>query len=456
MIDAVNGVGARDLRALYALYTAALKPLALVPTARAAGAAPAASVGTDRYTPSVGGAASALTYNRFGRLDGAAPTATPAVAFPGASVQPASAPTGLTPAQVARAYGTGATGLTGAGQTIAVVSAFNSPTVSQDLAVFDRTFGLPAANLRVIGQSGGAPAGAADTGWSVETALDVEWAHATAPGANILLVEAGSADVGDLAAAVNTARNQPGVSVLSMSFGTSEFPQELRLDSTLTTPAGHTPIAFVAASGDSGAGTLWPAVSPNVLSVGGTTLFTGPGGSYVGELGWPGSGGGISLYETEPAYQLGVQSTGRRTTPDVAYDADPQPGFSIYQGGTWQTVGGTSAGAPQWAGLVALADQQRAARGLGPLGQVQTPLYNLPAADFHDVVAGSNGFLAGTGYDFVTGLGSPVANRVVTGLATPQVAASFHPPFHLQSVSVASLLFPRQAPSGGLGWWWGV
>jgi subtilisin family serine protease len=273
----------------------------------------------------------------------------------------------------------------------------------------------------------------------------VEWAHAVAPGANILLVEANSASLGDVLSAVNTARNQPGVSVVSLSFGTSEFPQELRYDSTLTAPPGHPPITFVAASGDSGAGTLWPAVSPNVLAVGGTTLLTGPGGSYAGEVAWSGSGGGISLYETEPAYQVGVQSTGRRTTPDVAYDADPATGFSVYQGGTWQTVGGTSAGAPQWAGLIALADQQRA----------RPALYSLPAADFHDVVIGGNGFLAGTGYDFVTGLGTPVANRLVSGLATPAVSTTYHLPFSLQPPSIASLLFPWRGATGGIGWWWG-
>jgi subtilase family serine protease len=458
MIGAIGGVAAGDLRALYALYMASLKPIGLVPASRIAdGLSATAAVGTDSYTPSVGAAPSAVTYNRLGRLNSAAtPTALPAVEFTGATVQPASAPTGLTPAQVAQAYGFGATGLTSAGQTIAIVTAFNSPTVAQDLSVFDSTFGLPNPNLSIVGQSGGPPSGPADAGWSLETALDVEWAHAVAPGANLVLVEANSAGVSDVTAAVNTARNQPGVSVVSMSFGASEFPQEVSYDSTLTTPPGHTPITFVAPSGDNGAGTLWPAVSPHALAVGGTTLFTGPAGTYFGELAWPGSGGGVSLYETEPTYQLGVQSTGRRTTPDVAYDADPQSGFSVYQGGGWQTVGGTSAGAPQWAGLIALADQQRSQHGLGTLGQAQTALYNLPATDFHDITFGGNGFLAGPGYDFVTGLGTPVANQLVPALANPVPPTSLIvPPFSLQPVSIASLLFPWQGPIGGLGWWWG-
>jgi subtilase family serine protease len=198
----------------------------------------------------------------------------------------------------------------------------------------------------------------------------------------------------------------------------------------------------VASSGDSGAGTLWPAVSPHVLSVGGTNLLTGPAGTYAGETAWSGSGGGLSLYETEPVYQLGVQQTGRRTTPDVAYDAEPRTGFAVYQGGTWQAVGGTSAGAPQWAALIALADQRRARLGLGPLNQAQNQIYDLPSTDFHDVVIGGNGYLAGVGYDLVTGLGSPVANRLVHDLAAPLTTATFRLPFDLRPVNIAALLFP--------------
>jgi subtilase family serine protease len=445
MLGAIGGVGSGDLRALHALSLAVLRPLAFIPPGRAAGA-----LGIDRYTPSVGGVDATVTYNRFGLLDGATPTVRPALALAGAPVQPSGGPTGLTPVQVARAYGIDKTGLTGAGQTITVISAYNSPTIAQDLAGFDRAFGLPSANLRVIGQSGGAPPAATDAGWAVETALDVEWAHAVAPGASILLVEANAATLSDVATAIDTARHQPSVSVVSMSFGTTEFPQELRYDSLLTTPPGHPGVTFVAGSGDSGAGTLWPAVSPNVLSVGGTVLLTGPGGSYAGEVGWSGSGGGVSLVEAEPAYQFGVQDTGRRTTPDVAYDASPHPGFSVYQGGTWQTVGGTSAGTPQWAGLVALADQQRARHGLAPLGAALPALYDLPATDFHDVIGGSNGYLAGVGYDFVTGLGSPVANRLVAGLAAPLTPTALHLPLDLRPLSVASLLLAR-LPSAGVG-----
>src|SRR5262249_10872743 len=161
--------------------------------------------------------------------------------------------------------------------------------------------------------------------WSAETSLDVEWAHAVAPGAKILLVEAPSDSINDLMSAINYARQQAGVSVVSMSWGIPEGylnpSAEKAYDSYFTTPAGHQAITFVAASGDSGAwyGADWPAISPNVLSVGGTTLrITTATGSYGSETAWSGSGGGVSTVETEPSYQQGVQSTGRRTGPDVA------------------------------------------------------------------------------------------------------------------------------------------
>ncbi len=277
---------------------------------------------------------------------------------------------------------------------------------------------MPDVHLEVVNQGGSAPAGPGDAGWAVETALDVQYAHAVAPEAKILVVEANSASLGDLSAAVDYARHRPEVSVISLSWGTAEFPQELSFDRFLTTPAGHRGLTFVAASGDGGAGTLWPSASPNVLSVGGTALALTASGGYGAEVGWAGSGGGLSVFEREPAFQQVVQSSGLRSTPDVAYDAAPETGFRVYRGG-WQTVGGTSAGAPQWAGLVALAEEKRAARGLGPLNQAQSLVYGLPASDFHDVTLGYSGYFAGPGYDLVTGRGSPVADRVINDLSRP-------------------------------------
>ncbi|HEX7380060.1 MAG TPA: fibronectin type III domain-containing protein [Pirellulales bacterium] len=362
-------------------------------------------------------------------------------------------PTGLSPQQVSQAYGfnqiefnSGSSSAPvvgdGSGQTIAIVDAYDDPKIKQDLATFDGRFGLAAPPSFSVQYAGGArPPG--NTGWSEETSLDVEWAHAMAPNANIVLVEASSDSLGALLQAVDTARNLPNVSVVSMSWGSSEFSSETSYDSHFTTPAGHIGITFVASAGDSGAPGVWPALSPNVLAVGGTSLNVTSNGSYVSETAWSDSGGGVSQYEGEPAYQQSVQSYGARTSPDVAYDADPNTGFSVYDsysGDGWFTVGGTSAGAPQWSALVAIADQARGSAGT--LANAQADLYNLPANDFHDITSGGNGNSAGPGYDLVTGLGTPVANLVVDGLAgitsTPSPTQPTPPPSPVLAAPVAT------------------
>ena len=235
-----------------------------------------------------------------------------------------------------------------------------------------------------------------DNDWAAEETLDVEWAHAIAPGANLLVVEAASQSIPDLMAAVNTARNTPGVVAVSMSWGFGETPNETSYDSYFTTPAGHTGITFLAASGDDGAlaGASYPSSSPNVVSVGGTRLIVSGSGAYQSESAWVGSGGGYSVYEREPGYQAAVQSTGRRSTPDVAFVADPKTGVSVYQTPlrgnqpAWQTVGGTSLGTPAWAAIIAIVDQGRALAGKGSLdGPTQTlpSLYGLTSSSFHAV-----------------------------------------------------------------------
>jgi hypothetical protein len=352
----------------------------------------------------------------------------------------------FTPADIRQAYGFDQTGLDGSGQTIAIIDAYHNPYASRDLATFSSQFGLPQFNSGFGAPTftQATPQGLAQTdlGWSGETALDTEWAHAVAPKANLLLVEAASASLTDLLGAVQYASRQPGVVAVSMSWGTNEFAGETAYDSVFTTPAGHVGgsglpggITYVASSGDNGAwsGAEWPASSPNVVSVGGTALSVA-GGSYAGETAWSsyapwygGSGGGISQYESEPAYQAGVQQTGARTIPDVAYNASPSSGYSVYDqtNGGWLVAGGTSAGAPQWAGLVALADQGRAQHGEGSLDgatQILPALYQLggtsSATYFHGVTSGTNGDRAGPGYNLVTGLGSPHADALVQALTT--------------------------------------
>ena len=353
---------------------------------------------------------------------------------------------GYSPAQIKHAYGFDQVSGNGAGQTIAIVDAFNDPNIANDLSVFSQNFGLPAANLKIVSQTGGSVSNIkTDSGWAGEIALDVEWAHAIAPGANILLVEAKSDSITDLMAAVDLARKAQGVSVVSMSWGGSEFRGQTQFDKYFTTPAGHQNVTFIASSGDSGSwfGPSWPATSPSVLSVGGTSLYTSDNaGTYAGESGWRYSGGGISAVYSVPSYQASAQSTGSRTSPDVSYDADPYTGFAVYdslpdQGFSgWQVVGGTSAGAPQWAALIAIANQVRANAGKGTLDGASNTLpalYSLysPAgttsyasyvADFNDVVGGrSSRFLAAhSGYDGVTGLGTPKVPAVIAALSGVQ------------------------------------
>ena len=164
-----------------------------------------------------------------------------------------------------------------------------------------------------------------------------------------------------------------------------------------------------------------------MLAVGGTTLTLTSNGNYGSETGWSGSGGGISSFESKPAFQtyVATPSGTRRTNADVAYDANPSTGVYVYDSynGGWFAVGGTSAGAPQWAALVAVANQGRALAGAGTLDGATQTLYAIYqeartayASDFHDIISGYNGYYAGNGYDLVTGLGSPVANHVIQGL----------------------------------------
>jgi subtilase family serine protease len=374
---------------------------------------------------------------------------------------------GYTPQQIQQAYGInqlyGTVG-NGAGQTIAIVDAYNDPDIIPDANAFSKQFNLPQFNisggptLTVLNQTGGTalpgtdPAGPSQTGdWETEESLDVEWAHSIAPGANIILFEANSASDSDLYTAVQTAAASPGVSVVSMSFGSPETSSDLSLDSIFTTPAGHQGVTFLASSGDQGSyvpntttvAVNSPAVSPNVIGVGGTSLTLNAAGDYLGETAWGngvnsgtqgGSGGGISLYEPEPAYQESVQQTGFRTVPDVAFDADPNTGVDIYDSydfgaaTPWTVIGGTSLAAPSWAGLIAIADEGRVNEGEPTLdGPTQTlpALYSLYQANpgfFHDITSGSNGaYSAGPGYDEVTGLGTPVANLLIPALIGLQV-----------------------------------
>ena len=350
---------------------------------------------------------------------------------PSSGIQPAASSQyspPYSPAVLRHAYGVDqlGSGLNGSGQTIAIVDAFDDPTIASDLNTFDQKFGLPAATFIKSVPKSGTPA--YDSGWAVEISLDVEWAHAIAPGATILLVEAASNSTTDLYTAVDSAVAQ-GANEVSMSWGGSEYSGETGDDSHFNHPG----VTFLASSGDNGAaaGVGYPAASPYVTGVGGTTLTLDSSGNYSSEKAWSGSGGGISSVELQPGYQKGFYSSKYRGVPDVSYDADPSTGVQVYDssGSGWYTVGGTSAGAPQWAGLIAIANGGRVAAGQPTLGSSGSPstnqvLYQLagsgsytnPNGDFHDIASGSNGYPAKAGYDLATGLGSPVANKLIPDL----------------------------------------
>ena len=339
------------------------------------------------------------------------------------------------PSQIASAYGFNKLSNDGTGQTIAIVDAYHYPTVVSDLHLFDTTFGLPdPPSLTVMSQTGSTtslPGTDPTKGWETESALDVQWAHALAPGAKIVLVEANSASDADLFTAVQTAAALPGVSVVSMSWGGGEFSSEAAFDSVFTTPGGHQGVTFLASTGDNGAPGGFPAYSSKVVAVGGTSLTIDGSGNYVSESAWSGSGGGISLYESQPSYQTGIvtQTTTKRAIPDVSFDADPNTGVYVvnsFTNGTanpWMALGGTSYSAPAWAAIMAIVNEGRVQNGLTTLdgfSQTLPMLYQLsqtnPSA-FHDIKTGNNGFAATTGYDLVTGLGSPVVDVLVPAMS---------------------------------------
>jgi protocatechuate 3,4-dioxygenase beta subunit len=331
----------------------------------------------------------------------------------------------------------------GTGETIAIVDAFNDPNIKTDLATFDTAFGLTAPpSFQVLNQTGGTklPGNAGSLSWALEESLDVEWAHSIAPGANIILLEANDDLLTNLLATEASAASMSSVVVVSNSWGAGEFQGEQAFDSFLTTPAGHQPITFLASTDDSGAPGGYPAYSPNVVAVGGTTLPPDSNGNpdIAKEVGWSlgsdapfnplgASGGGISQFETQPSFQHGVvtQSTTFRTIPDVSIDADPNTGVPVcdsYDFGTvtpWAQIGGTSLACPTWAAIVSILDQGRKLEGLPSLDGVKDvlpELYQLAGSDFHDITMGNNGFLAGPGYDLVTGIGTPIANQLVSDI----------------------------------------
>jgi hypothetical protein len=355
--------------------------------------------------------------------------------------------TGLSAAQAAQM---------GAGQTVYIVDAQHDPNAAAELASFNASFGLPGCASLVITPSTKLPLAAAantgcqfsvvyssatgavtntapayDSGWATEIALDVQWVHATAPLARVILIEAPDAGVSSLTAAVSLA-NTMGPGVVSMSFGAPEGAWTASVDTSFQAAN----MSYLAATGDNGSAVNWPAVSPHVLAVGGTTLTYGGTGPRS-ESAWSGSGGGVSQFTAAPVYQTnavpGMGTPTQRNVSDVSFNADPYSGqyvAVIAPGSTttsWMSVGGTSLATPQWAALLAIANAQRALAALGPLGDPHAALYTqisaVPgtySADLADVTKGADGVCATcaakVGYDTPTGLGTPNVSPLLTSL----------------------------------------
>ena len=386
-----------------------------------------------------------------------------------------------TPAQIRAAYGLPAlpavgaaissavAATLGAGQTIYLVDAYHDATALSDLNAFSTKFGLPTCTNVAIAATAALPLAtppakctfsavngtttaamttavpAYNATWVPESKLDVQWAHAIAPLARIVLIEMpNSLSTSILGANLLAAKMGPGV--VSMSFGSAEAGWASSTDSYFK----GTGMNFVAAAGDSGAQVLWPAVSPNVVAVGGTSLnYSGTGTRY--EAAWLHTGGGQSAYEALPAWQSGVTTAGggaltRRAVPDVAFNANPSTGEYValtLPGKTtvWSAYGGTSIAAPQWAGVIAVANAMRVAKSQAVLGDIHTLLYKSIAAvpgtyasALGDVIDGTNGTCAtcraGAGFDQATGWGTPNAAQLLatlSGGAAPLAAVNHRP-----------------------------
>ncbi|MFG2884741.1 carboxypeptidase regulatory-like domain-containing protein [Streptomyces sp. NPDC048297] len=329
------------------------------------------------------------------------------------------APSGFGPADLRSAYGLPADG--GAGRTIAIVDAFDNPHAEADLAVYRAQYGLPectTANgcFTKVDQRGGADYPAPDPGWATEISLDLDMVSAVAPSARILLVEADEPTVEDLGAAVDQAVAL-GAEYVSNSYGSNyAFYPEDPAESAADVHYDHPGVAIVASSGDNRYGVAYPAASPHVTAVGGTTLTK----DATAARGWSesvwshdsgGTGSGCSLYEPKPAFQKDTGCPGR-TVADVSAVADPDTGVAVYdtygESGGWGVAGGTSASAPIIAGVYANAGTPVA--GTYPNAYP----YAGGGSGLHDVTTGSNGTCspaylctAGAGYDGPTGLGTP-------------------------------------------------
>jgi subtilase family serine protease len=380
--------------------------------------------------------------------------------------QLASDPNCQTPRSMRVAYGVESLmqhGFTGKGQTVVDIVSFGSPSLQQDMDIFDRQFDLPPITIKVFAPIGAVPFDPASkdmNGWAGETELDVQIIHAIAPDANIVVLTSpkseteGTIGLPEFLQLEQYALTKHLGTIISQSWGASEVTlkdsvgqQEIqKWDAFYKQATTQQGITFFGSSGDNGstdfadlnatilstnATTSFPTDDPWVTSVGGTSLGR-PSNTSFQETAWNHSGGGFSSFYSTPSYQQSLPSNARqqlnhrRGVPDVSGDADPSTGLAIYLGG-WQLGGGTSASAPLWAAITAIANQVAG----HSLGFLNSALYKLAASstysqDFHDINQGNNtqkvnsatvpGYAAAQGWDPVTGLGSPNAEKLIPDL----------------------------------------
>jgi subtilase family serine protease len=357
-------------------------------------------------------------------------------------------------------------GFNGKGETIVIISSFGSPTITNDLHQFDKDYGIPdPPSFKILAPLGTVPFDPSNQdqiGWAQETSLDVEWAHAMAPAANIVLLTSPVSETQGVQGLPEflkleqyAVKNHLGT-IISQSWGTTEdtlltkegkkILNDFNAFYQQATEQEH--ITFIAAAGDSGVvnpnmngknyslpTVEFPASSPWVTAVGGTSLKTDQHGNYASETVWnngsgSAGGGGYSHYFHAPTYQS-PSSKGYRALPDISYNADPNTGVPVYmsfmgKSGNYFVIGGTSAGSPQWAGMIADANQEAGS----PLGFINPQLYQLGRFTlfanlaFHDITVGNNsqgsitGYKSKPGWDAASGWGSPNATILLDLLAS--------------------------------------
>jgi len=375
------------------------------------------------------------------------------------------------PQEIRNAYGLTPllqAGFTGAGQTIIIIDSFGTPTIAQDLKTFDASNGLPdPPSFTVLAPLGSVPFDPTDpvqVGWAFETTLDVEWAHVMAPGAAIVLLTSPVAEtegvqgLPQFLALEKYALNHKLGKIISQSWGATENTlfdsagqQVIHDFEDFYQDAAHEDVTVLAGAGDNGTSNvdvnnnpyafptvLFPASSPWVTAVGGTSLYADTSGKYLFEIVWndldgEAGGGGVSQQFPEPFYQYSLPGSVQKTldnfrgVPDVAYNADPLTPILIYlsflgpDNAGFYFIGGTSEGAPQWAGIAAVANQLAG----HPLGFLNPTLYVIGERFnfFHDITFGSNasnglpGYLATRAWDLSTGWGTPDLGSLINEMA---------------------------------------